>query len=85
MVPVSQVLLKRRYIRTTTFLNKTKYEGSAPYTHICVYLMYVMSVTGARGGAVGRSRVRFPVVSMEFFIDIILSTALWPSTPNRDE
>jgi len=27
---------------------------------------------------VGRSRVRFPIVSMEFLIDIILPVALWP-------
>ena len=27
---------------------------------------------------VGRSRVRFPMMSLEFFIDIILATALWP-------
>ena len=41
---------------------------------------------GARGGAVGSgtalqvgmSRVRFPMVSLEFFIDIILPAALWP-------
>jgi hypothetical protein len=41
---------------------------------------------GARGGAVGsdfalqagRSRVRFPMVSLEFFIDIIFPAALWP-------
>jgi hypothetical protein len=40
----------------------------------------------ARGGAVGwgtalqagRSRIRFPMVSLEFFIDIIRPTALWP-------
>jgi hypothetical protein len=25
-----------------------------------------------------KSRVRFPMVSLEFFIDIILPTALWP-------
>ena len=43
------------------------------------------TITGARGGAVGwgtalqvgRSRVRFPMVSLEFFIDIILPAALW--------
>jgi len=40
----------------------------------------------ARGSAVGwdtalqagRSRVQFPMVSLEFFIDIILPAALWP-------
>ena len=26
----------------------------------------------------GRSRVRFPMVSLEYFIDIILPVALWP-------
>ena len=44
------------------------------------------SVFGARGSAVGwgtaiqvgRSRVRFPMVSLDFFIDIILPAALWP-------
>ena len=41
---------------------------------------------GARGGTfgwgtalqAGRSRVWFPMVSLEFFIDIILPNALWP-------
>jgi hypothetical protein len=35
----------------------------------------------------GRSRVRFPMVSLEFFIDIILSVALWlyDSASNRNE
>jgi hypothetical protein len=26
----------------------------------------------------GTSRVRFPMVSLEFFLDIIVSVALWP-------
>jgi len=29
-------------------------------------------------GTVGRSRVPFPMVSVEFFIDIILPATLWP-------
>ena len=41
---------------------------------------------GARGGAVGcrtvlqvgRSRVRFPMVSLEFFVDIVIPAAIWP-------
>ena len=43
-------------------------------------------IVGVHGGAVslgtalkvGRSRFRFPMVSLEFFIDIILPAALWP-------
>jgi hypothetical protein len=46
----------------------------------------LMGKGGARGDAVGwstalqtgRSRVRFPMVLLEFFIDIILPVALWP-------
>jgi hypothetical protein len=33
---------------------------------------------GSAAGWVGRSRVRFPMVSLEFFIDTILPTELWP-------
>jgi hypothetical protein len=51
----------------------------------CVFV-FVVTLYGARGGAVGRgitlqagrSRVRFLMVSLEFFIDIILPAALWP-------
>ena len=47
---------------------------------------WYLFLLGARCGAVGwgtalqvgRSRVRFPMVSLEFFIDIILPAKLWP-------
>ena len=34
--------------------------------------------SGARGSAVGRGTDRFPMVPLEFFIDLILPAALWP-------
>jgi hypothetical protein len=47
-----------------------------------VYLFVYGTQCGAVGcGTVlqaGRSRVRFPTVSLEFLIDIILPAALWP-------
>ena len=54
------------------------------YAYLCDYV-------GARGGLfgwgtallAGRSRVRFPMFVLEFFIDIILPTALWPCGSTR--
>jgi len=50
-----------------------------------LYLLLLYIYIGARGGAVGcgtalqagRSRVRFLVMSLEFFLDKILPVALW--------
>jgi hypothetical protein len=39
--------------------------------------MYLVLITKFALQA-GRSRVRFPMVSLEFFIDTILPTAIWP-------
>ena len=54
-------------------------------SRINVNIVWVPNIKEAHGGAVGlgaalkagRSRVRFPMVSLEFFIDIILPVALW--------
>jgi hypothetical protein len=62
------------------------------YTDFCNKLSKYAIITwppatwGARGGAVGwgtklqtgTSRVRFPMMSLEFFTDLIVSVALWP-------
>jgi len=56
------------------------------YIYIYIYIYIYTHIYGARGGAVGwgtalqvrRSRVRFPMMSLEYFIDIILPAALWP-------
>ena len=53
---------------------------------ISIVTDYITLWGGARSGAVGlgttlqagRSRVRFPMLSLEFFIDLILSPTLWP-------
>jgi len=37
-----------------------------------------MGARGGAGGWAGRSRVRFPMVSLDFFIDKIHPAALWP-------
>jgi len=49
-------------------------------------ILKIYEYPGARSGTaawgtalqVGRSRLRFPMVSFEFFIDIILQAELWP-------
>jgi hypothetical protein len=55
-------------------------------TNRCIFVAVYPRHRGVRDGAVGwgtalqagRSRVRFPMVSLEFFIDIILPAAIWP-------
>ena len=61
-------------------------EVNTPVLYRTNYLSEYRIFRGARGGVVikalryktGRSRLRFPMVSLEFFSDIILPVALWP-------
>ena len=76
----------RKYGQTdmTKLLVAFRNFANAPY-YITV-LNTLQIFYWARGGAVGlgtalqagRSRVRLPMVPLEFFIDIILPIALWP-------
>jgi hypothetical protein len=72
---------------TRTFLNFPHISRKGRMvTVFSVYFESSYSDDGPRGGAVGwgtalrarKSRVRFPMVTLEFFIDIILPVALWP-------
>ena len=49
------------------------------YIYLCRYVyMYIYIYEGHTALRNGRSRVRFPMVSLEFFIEAILPAALWP-------
>ena len=56
---------------------------TAAYQEVCTRMRWGSGAHGAAVGSstalqTGRSRVRLPIVSLEFFIDIILQVALWP-------
>ena len=61
-------------------------KTEAVYVYPKIWYIYQTTLGHAAGGAVswgnalqaGRSRVRFPMLSLEFFIDIKLPAALWP-------
>jgi len=52
-------------------------EVSQSQTNTCYPILLVLLLLGTALQA-GRSRVRFPVVSLEFFIDLILPATLCP-------
>ena len=65
-------LVVQKYFTASTVRNKYK-SGE--------YVKILWRQCGVRGGTIGwagRSRVRFLMVSLKFFIDIIFPVALWP-------
>ena len=73
--PMFWSLLKMDSDKTRVFINM---PVCAIYTHVCNFITVIFSVTGGTALQAGRSRVRFPIVSLDIFIDIILLAALWP-------
>jgi hypothetical protein len=69
-----------------TCLSNEKNLYSTRPDHLNVFELLILIIFGIRGSAVGwgtalyagRSRVRFPMESLEFFSDLILPVALWP-------
>ena len=62
-----------------------EFSPSCFWDYLQIYPRFSIKWGHAAGGAVGsgtalqvgRSRVRFPMMSLEFFLDIILPAALW--------
>jgi hypothetical protein len=73
--PVAQLLSPAAYSPQSTYRHLTIFFAIVFYFDIILVLPL-----GASCGALQaeRSRVRFPIVLLEFFIEIILPTALWP-------
>jgi len=82
MFPTFRWLVYIRSARDSTtmggYINK--------YIYLLIFIDQNSTECGVRSGAfswgtapqAGRSRVWFPMVSLDFFIDIILPAALWP-------
>ena len=72
---------------TVTPLKRSKIEDRTTFRKYVINNVFILLITSLLvrilfnpGTALqaGRSLVRFPMVSLEFFIDIILPAALWP-------
>ena len=77
-----QCRLKKKKIIPNVFYHANCERGANSTVHFSDYVLMFMGVRGDAVGwgtalQAGRSRVRFPMVSLEFFIDIILPAALW--------
>ena len=89
-----QSSITRFNIRKFIFVNKVEillypvlpnFRKSAAFWNVPMIRLFVLCVRQIRGYAVAQlvevllyKRLRFPIVSLEFFIDIILPVALWP-------
>jgi len=75
--------LFNNYVDTTACTRKTGSFLKVIAVRHCLLGTHGGAVGWGNALRVGRSRVRFRMVSLEFFIDIILPAALWPSHRNE--
>ena len=72
----------KRNSNITLYRLVSNYQINAQFPHSITIHMLQWGVRWLTGLGTtlqtGRSRVRFPMVSLEFFSDIILTVALWP-------
>jgi hypothetical protein len=61
-----------------TYITHIEISCSSDFISVTSNISVDTSIRWGTALQAGRSRVRFPMVSLEFFIDIILPVALWP-------
>jgi hypothetical protein len=76
-------MFRQRYKLLRSVTASTVKLFLAPFTLLLLLLLFILMGARWRSGydttlQTGRSQVRFPMVSLEFFSDIILPVALWP-------
>ena len=86
--PITNIFSSKFLTRQTLWLKSISCHppiGSKNFrrSYICFSYLHMVQACGGTVGwgtvlQAGRSQIRFPMVSLEFFIDIILLATLWP-------